>query len=105
MKFLGLIGIQVILRSIGIGNKSVTGARASDHRLFALRVATQFGLESNPASGAAPTRPLRPYPPYPQIWCWRGSGVTDDAANSVCMKSDFPRGQGPTSGCPTIRPE
>ena len=46
---------RAILRGLGIENKSVTGTCAADHQPFALRVATQFGLESNPASGVGPT--------------------------------------------------
>src|SRR5450759_3009474 len=52
---------RAILRVLGIENKSVTGTCAADHQPFALRGATQFGLESNPASGVGPTRPLRPH--------------------------------------------
>ena len=67
---------RAIFRGLCTENKSVTGTCAADHQPFALRVGTQFRLESNPASGVSATRPVRPH--YP-LSSFLKSGVREGA--------------------------
>jgi feruloyl esterase len=76
------------------GPDNLGGPEDSDHDVFlALRQWVEEGMApkriigtkyvgDNPANGIAFTRPMCP---YPQLAQYRGSGVTTDAANFVCV--------------------
>jgi hypothetical protein len=105
-KFWELIGIQSDpFAALVLKTNRLHGSAPPIIQPFALRVATQFGLESNPASGVCPTRPLRP---NHALSSFLKSGVREGAKQRMMPPMQFHEaglpGVGITSEWATIHP-